>query len=180
MQPTKQLEQLLARLADSNHYLFSVQDLKGAIPGQSELAVLLCRAAKSGLLKRVCRGLYLYPRIEYPRGRILFHAAARLRADEFNYISLETALSDAGAISQIPLNWITLMSSGRSNVIRCGDFGRIEFVHTNRQPDSVADQLTYDPDCRLWRASATLALRDMRATRRNLDLIDEKVIHELV
>ena len=180
MQPTRRLEQLLARLADSDHYLFSTQDLQGAIPEQSHWAVLLCRAAKSGLLKRVCRGLYLYPRTDYPRGRLLFHAAARLRADEFNYISLETALSDAGAISQIPVNWITLMSSGRSNVIRCGDFGRIEFVHTDQRPDAVAEQLAYDPDCRLWRASAALAMRDMRATRRNLDLIDKEAIHELV
>lgn len=180
MQPTKQLEQLLARLADRDHYLFSAQDLQGAIPEQRDWAVLLCRAGKSGLLKRVCRGLYLFPRADYPRGRILFHAAARLRADEFNYISLETALSDAGVISQIPINWITMMSSGRNNTIRCGDFGRIEFVHTVRRPDSVADQLTYDSDCRLWRASATLALRDMRATRRPLDLIDEKALHELI
>ena len=31
----------------------------------------------------------------------------------FNYISLETALSDEGVISQIPINRITIMSTGR-------------------------------------------------------------------
>lgn len=180
MQPIKELEQTLARLADRDHYLFSPADFQGAVSRQSDLAVLLSRASKSGLLRRVCRSVYLYPRVEYPCGLLLFHAAARLRADEFNYISLETVLSDVGAISQIPINWITLMSSGRSNVIRCGDFGRIEFVHTARRPDKVADQLTYDPNCRLWRASVVLALRDMRFARRNLENIDWKVIHELV
>lgn len=173
VQPIRQLEQVLVRLADGEHYLFSAQDLRGAMPEQRDWAVLLCRAAKAELLKRVCRGLYLYSRTDYPRGRVLFHAAARLRADEFNYISLETALSDAGVISQIPINWITLMSSGRSNVIRCGDFGRVEFVHTERRPDAVADQLAYDPECRLWRASVALALRDMRVARRSLDLVEE-------
>jgi hypothetical protein len=181
MKPMKQLEEMLARLADSEHYLFSPSDLLGALKIRREgLAVLLCRAEKSGLLKRVCRGIYLYPRVSYPAGRILFHAAARLRADEFNYISLETALSDAGVISQIPINSITLMSSGRSTVIRCGDFGRIEFVHTVQRPDELSDFLSYDPDYRLWRASPQLALRDMRATRRNKDLIDWEVARELV
>ena len=180
MQPIKTLEQVLARLASSDHYLFSARDLQGALPGHRDLPVLLSRAARSGLLKRVCRGLYLYPRVEYPRGLLLFHAAARLRADAFNYISLESALSDAGAISQIPINLITLMTSGRSNVLLCSEFGRIEFVHTAKRPDDLADQLTYDSDCRLWRASVALALRDMRATRRNQELIDWNVIHALI
>lgn len=177
----KQLEEVLASLANAEHYLFSPSDLLGALEiRRGGLAVLLCRAEKSGLLKRVCRGIYLYPRVSYPAGRILFHAAARLRADEFNYISLETALSDAGVISQIPINSITLMSSGRSTVIRCGDFGRIEFVHTVQRPDELSDFLSYDPNYRLWRASPQLALRDMRATRRNKDLINWEVARELV
>lgn len=180
MQPSEQLERVLARLADREHYLFTVSDLRGAISGQHDLTVLLSRAVKSGRFKRICRGLYLYPRVDFPRGLLLFHAAARLRADEFNYLSLETVLSDAGVIAQVPMNRITLMSSGRSNVIRCADLGSLEFVHTSRCPGSVAQQLTYDADCHLWRASVALALRDMRATRRSLDLIDREAVHELV
>jgi hypothetical protein len=111
---------------------------------------------------------------------VLFHAAARLRASGFNYISLETALSDAGVISQVPINWITLMSSGRSQVVDCGDFGRIEFVHTAQLPGELTEELTYDLERRLWRASARLALRDMRATRRTQDLVNPEVVHELV
>jgi len=118
--------------------------------------------------------------VDYPRGQLLFHAAARLRADTFNYISLETALSDAGVISQIPINWITLMSAGRSNIIRCGAWGTIEFVHTRKRPDDVAEQLHYDRRCHLWRASVALALQDMRATRRNMELVDWSVVNELV
>jgi hypothetical protein len=180
MQPQRQLEKVLASLADADHYLFSTSDLQGVLGGSKGLLVLLSRAVKAGILKRVCRGIYLYPKIDYPRGRLLFHAAALLRAGEFNYISLETALSDAGILSQIPINSITLMSSGRSSVICCGDFGRIEFIHTARRPDELAGLLSYDPACRLWRAAPALALRDMRATRRNQDLINEEVARELV
>ncbi|MFV9956330.1 MAG: hypothetical protein AB8V23_04710 [Candidatus Midichloria sp.] len=36
------------------------------------------------------------------------------------------------------------MSSGRSNIISCGKFGTIEFVHTKQKPDSIMPQLEYD------------------------------------
>lgn len=180
MQPIRHLERLLADLATPERYLFSAADLQTACPPATNPAVLLSRAAKAGILRRVCRGIYLYPRVDFPRGRVLFHAAARLRANTFNYVSLETALSDAGVISQVPFDRITLMSSGRTNVISCGDYGMIEFVHTARRPDGLVGQLTYDPACRLWRASPALALRDMRATHRDLNLVNPEVIRELV
>lgn len=113
-------------------------------------------------------------------GLLLFRVAARLRADGLNYISLETALSDAGVISQVPINWVTLMSSGRSNTISCGRWGTIEFVHTRQQAGELASQLHYDSRCALWRASVPLALRDMRTTHRSLNLVDESVAHEFV
>ncbi len=180
MRPLQQLDQSLRRLADPDHCIFAPSDLEAAVPGCGQLAVLLSRATKAGLLKRVCRGIYFYPQRDYPMGNLLFHAAARLRAREFNYISLETVLSDAGAISQVPINWITLMTSGRSHVVDCGDFGHIEFVHTAQRPEDVSAELSYDPERRLWRASVRQALRDMRATRRSMELVDEEVARELV
>jgi hypothetical protein len=95
-----------------------------------------------------------------------------IRADKFNYISLETALSNAGVISQIPMNYISIMSSGRSSIISCGAFGTIEFVHTNQKPNELVHQLIYDKQCGLWRATVALALRDMKATHRQCDLIN--------
>jgi hypothetical protein len=174
VQPLRKLRDTLAALADRERCLFTLSDLAGAVPDCRQLPLLLSRAVRAGILHRVCKGVYLYPLRDYPRGHLLFHAAARLRAGEFNYISLETALSDAGLISQVPINWITLMSSGRSHIVNCGDFGHIEFVHTSRRPGDVAGELTYDAGCHLWRASAKLALRDMKATRRSLELVGEE------
>jgi predicted transcriptional regulator of viral defense system len=164
----------LESLADSEHYLFANADLHGALPGHRGLAVLLCRAQKAGVLQRVCRGIYLYPRVNYLSGLVLFHAAG------FNYISLETALSDAGVISQVPINWITLMSSCRSQEVDCGDYGRIEFVHTTQQSADLAGELAFDAERRLWRASTRLAMRDMKATRRSKELLNLEVARELV
>jgi Family of unknown function (DUF6088) len=182
VQPIKELTRVVESLATEDHCLFTLSDLRASLPMLSSGAfkVLMSRAEKSGLFRRVCRGLYLYPKVKYQSGLLLLHAAARLRADELNYISLETALSDAGVISQLPINWITLMSSGRSNIIRCGDWGTIEFVHTSQKPEALKNQLTYDIRCHLWRASVGLAVRDMKSARRNLDLIDWSVVNESV
>jgi predicted transcriptional regulator of viral defense system len=142
--------------------------------------VLLSRATKAGLLRRVCRGIYHFPVPEYPVANLLFHAAARLRAGEFNYLSLETVLSEAGVISQMPMNWITVMTSGRSHVVNCGDYGNIEFVHTAQRAEDVANELSYDAECHLWRASVKQAMRDMKATRRSMELVNKEVAGELV
>lgn len=182
MQPIRHLAKILDDLADAQHHLFTLADLQGALPGYSSgaLRALASRAERSGVLRRVCRGLYLYPRASYDGGLLLYHAAARLRAAEFNYISLESALSDAGVISQIPMNWVTLMSSGRSQIMSCGDFGTIEFIHTAKQAANLIGQITYDSACRLWRASVALAIRDMKAAKRSLALIDWEAANEPV
>lgn len=182
MQPIKQLAKTLASLADSERCLFTLADLKCVIPEHSQGAfkALLSRSVKIGLLQRICYGLYLYPQVGYDTGLVLFHAAARLRAHCFNYLSLETVLSDAGVISQIPMSWITLMSSGRRQTIDCSAFGHIEFIHTKKIPENLVGHLTYDARCRLWRASVSLAVRDMRATGRNTDLINWETVNEPV
>ena len=182
MQPIKKLTTVLESITDEEHYLFTLSDLHGAIPEQSQggIKALVCRAERNGLLMRVCRGMYLYRKAHYAQGLLLYHAAARLRAGEFNYISLESALSDAGVISQIPMNWITVMSSGRTTTVSCGAFGQIEFIHTKRLPEVLASQLEYDPHCHLWRASVELALKDMNMTRRSMDLVDMEASDELV
>jgi predicted transcriptional regulator of viral defense system len=181
VQPIRQLGRVLANLDSNEECLFSLDDLAGAMPGLSRgaLKALVGRAVTNGLLRRVCHGVYCVPQAA-PSGLMLFHTAAKLRADAFNYLSLESVLSDAGVISQVPINWITVMSSGRSQVVRCGDLGTIEFVHTKKLPADLAADLVYDVRCHLWRASVALALRDIKATRRNLELIDWDVANELV
>ena len=182
MQPTKYLISWLEQNANSEHYMFTLQDLRALYPDMSLSAfkTLLSRTVKAGYLGRLCRGLYIYKRAMEPNGLVLFHAAALLRANDFNYISLETVLSDTGVISQIPINWISIMSSGRSNVVSCGEFGTIEFVHTSQKPEIIRNQLSYDASCRLWRATVALALRDMKATHRNCDLVDWDIAHEFI
>jgi len=180
MQPLRQLGQTLRTWSDRDHCLFAPSDLAASVLGCGQLAVLLSRATKAGLLKRVCRGIYLYPVPDDPAGSVLFRAAARLRAGEFNYMSLESVLSEAGVISQVPMNWISLMTSGRSHVVDGGYYGYIEVMQMAQGPDDVSGEPSYDPERHLWRASVRQTLRDMKATRRSMELVDEEVAHELV
>ncbi len=182
MNPLRQLSETLKALANHEHYLFTLSDLSSILPDhrQAALQTLLGRAVQTRLLQRVCRGLYLYPDAYAQDGLLLYHAAARLRAGEFNYLSLESVLSDAGVISQLPLGWITLLSSGRNRIVDCGRFGRIEFIHTRRFAADLAGQLNWDARIHLWRASVGLALQDMKYTHRNLELIDWEIVNEFV
>lgn len=182
MQTLSRLKVVLKTVADAEHYLFTQSDLSSIFPqhSPSALTVLCSRAVQTGLLQRVCRGLYVYPDALPDTGLLLYHAAARLRAGEFNYLSLESVLSDVGVISQIPLAWITLMSSGRNRIVDCGRFGRIEFIHTSRLAAAIGGQLSWDGRIHLWRASVKLALQDMKYTHRNLELIDWELANELV
>jgi len=182
MQPIKILVKWLHENVNHEHYIFTLQDFRLLLPELSDSAfkTLMSRAVKGGILEKICRNLYTYNANLYSKGHLLFHAATYLRSCAFNYISLETALSDLGIISQVPINTITIMTSGRSNIISCHRFGIIEFIHTQQKPEHIMEQLTYDPNLRLWRAHATLALRDMKITHRNCDLIDWNTVNELI
>jgi predicted transcriptional regulator of viral defense system len=139
MQPGRQLLDTISQLASPQVCLFTPCDLQECLPGHSETAfkTLLSRAVSQGYLTRLCRGLYLYEKANPDRGSILPYAAAKLRPFGLNYLSLETVLSDAGVISQIPMNRIMVMSSGRFVVIDCGRWGSIEFVKTRQRPQDL-------------------------------------------
>lgn len=178
----RKLRNLLEQVADAQHYLFSPRDIASQFPelGRQALSMLLSRAVDDALLVNVCRGLYMYDKVRRPSGLLLYHAASKLRADTFNYISLESALSDEGVISQIPLQWLTVMSGGRSSTISCGGYGTIEFIHSARTSAALVGRVHFDERCGLWRADVRLALEDMKRCRRPLDLIDWSAADEFV
>ena len=182
MQNTAVLQTTLEKNANAENYIFSVDSFNALFPKINRLAllVLLGRAVKKGILVRMCKGYYLYPKAKYPRGYELYHLASLLRKDCFCYLSLESVLSEVGIISQIPMGTITLMTNGRRGKINCGQFGTIEFIHTKKDINSLAAQLTYDERYRMWRASPKLAYQDMIDTKRPLDLIDEETLHEFI
>ena len=161
----------------SGYILLTSVDIHNLLPELSPAAFrsMLSRYENTGIIKRVCKGLFKYPADAPEDGLLLYRAAARLRAGEFQYISLESALSDAGMISQVPVNCLTLMTSGRSYTYMCGKYGRLEYRHTAQSPASLADSLIWDERAGLWRATVSQATRDLRRCGRSLDLLEENM-----
>jgi hypothetical protein len=182
MLASKKILTELRRLADREHYLFSSSRLQMLLPDHSSVAFrsLLTRLCQRGELQRVCRGVYLVPWVAYPKAELLPHTAALLGEGEFCYMSLENVLSDAGVISQIPLQHLSLMTSGRRQQIDCGKWGTIEWIHTVRRPEEVVGSVQFDSKIRLWRADVKLALDDMKRTGRSLELVNEEVLNEFI
>ncbi len=129
----------------------------------------LARHQQTGVIERIARGLYVNPRASCLPSDLLSALVPFLRPWDFNYLSLESALSEAGWISQIPSR-LTLMTTGRSQIFNT-PYGTIEFVHTMRAEGKLRNELRFDPQRELAVATPSRALRDLKRVGRNLDLI---------
>ena len=151
----------------------------GALLGQMEpnyLKLMMKRLADQGVLIRVARGVYVNPHArslpsDVRRGLIRF-----LRPREISYVSLESKLSEAGAISQISTA-LTCMTTGSLGTFET-PWGIIEFAHTDREIDFEKD--VYRQDDGSLEATVARAVRDLRRVGRNVDLIDLETLAEAI
>ncbi|RJT27616.1 hypothetical protein D6029_01455 [Buttiauxella izardii] len=127
------------------------------------------RLVGSGILTRAAYGVYVYNRATQD-SYILEHIVKTLRRGEYSYVSLESALSQYGVISQIPIDRLTAMTTGRSGEYKT-PWGVIELTHTAR---SVSDILagTIETTSPIRFAKKETAVRDLLRVGRNTHLID--------
>lgn len=132
----------------------------------------LRRLVADEILLRPARGVYVYALGRNPGRDTLEHVARALRRGQYNYVSLESALSEYGAISQIPVDRLTVMTTGRRGEYAT-PFGTIEFTHTKRSP---VDILSGVRDVRrpLKLATPAAAWRDLKRVGRNTHLVNER------
>ena len=152
--------------------VFALSDLRNLFPHQSDktLSESLRRLVRNGLLERATNGVFVNPLSSHSRVDLLEEVACAIRNGEYNYISLECALSEWGVISQIPQAYLTVMTTGRKGVFET-PYGTVEFTHTQRcATDIVNNTVRRDRPLRL--ATAPAALRDLRRVGRNLHLVD--------
>ena len=131
----------------------------------------LGRLVKQGVLEHAARGVYVNPLSRLSRRYLIEKIAVCLRRGEYSYVSLESALSEYGAISQIPMSRITVMTTGRSATIRT-PYGVIEFTHTKRSPADILRSTLIMKERPLRIARVETALRDLRRVGRNLDMVN--------
>ena len=143
------------------------------LAGESARAVekTIAVAVRDGVLIRLCRGIYAC-RYALAGRSVRQEAVLRLRPRSFSYISLETALSHWGVVSQATLGAVTAMTSGRSGRFDT-PYGGIDLTHTGKAFADVAADLV--PPEKPWMelpvAKPRLATRDLVRVGRNTDLI---------
>ncbi|WP_159567280.1 type IV toxin-antitoxin system AbiEi family antitoxin [Budvicia diplopodorum] len=161
----------LDEFSRNGRYVFHLRDFDKLFPDESERALKasINRLVGSHILIRAAYGVYIYNRAA-PDSFILEHIAKTLRRGEYSYVSLESALSQYGVISQIPIDRLTIMTTGRSGEYKT-PWGVIELTHTAR---SVGDILTGTIETKspLRLANKETAVRDLRRVGRNTHLID--------
>ncbi|EIT6973927.1 hypothetical protein L2596_000013 [Vibrio vulnificus] len=170
----KQSEAIL-RLHEWNlrgHYIFQHRDLKKIFHEDHErnFNETLKRLVKNQFLERVARGTYLYT-LSKDRfsANTLEIIAKTLRRGEYSYVSLESALSEYGVISQIPVDRLTVMTTGRKGEYKT-QYGVIEFTHTKKSvPDIIDNVRSVGRPLRI--ATKEAAIRDLKRVGRNVHLI---------
>ncbi|SDM24409.1 Transcriptional regulator, AbiEi antitoxin, Type IV TA system [Modicisalibacter muralis] len=128
------------------------------------------RLVNQGLLIRACRGVYVYAYAKSYDAHTIEHVAVALRRGQYSYVSLESALSEYGAISQIPIDRITVMTTGRKATYRTA-YGAIEFTHTKRPVSELLKRMT-DVGRPLRFATLEAAWGDLKRVGRNTHLVD--------
>lgn len=169
--------QALDRFARQNRVVFTVGDLTKVFreTGQA-LQATLARLVRAKILTRAARGVYVYGLDITPKPNLLEQVAVALRRGHYNYVSLESALSEYGAISQVPVDRLTVMTTGRSGEYRT-PWGVIEFTHTKRGIEQLLRN-TKDVGRGLRLAQAETAWRDLKRVGRNTHLVDMEEFEE--
>jgi predicted transcriptional regulator of viral defense system len=130
----------------------------------------LSRLTSEKILTRVTRGVYVFSLSNRHGHHLIEHIANTIRRGEYNYLSLEAALSEYGAISQVPIDRLTVMTTGRSGEFKT-PYGTIEFTHTSRSVKSIIAGCKKG-DTPLLMATLKTATRDLNRIGRNTHLLE--------
>lgn len=143
-------------------------------PNESKVSikVSLVRHVKSGLITRVCNGLYFNHRSNFKPKYMMESIASYIRDNKTFYLSLESVLSEDGLISQLP-NRLTFISRQRSQIFNT-PLGIIEFVKTNSKKPFNENEIIFNEKRGILEATPKRALKDAYLHRRSINLIEEQ------
>lgn len=180
MQQTTALKLLNAQ-AHQGRALFTRRDLDGLFRTDRPRArsASIARLVDAGWLQPAARGVYLYPPGLPRDGYTLERIARTLRRGDYSYVSLESALSEWGAISQIPLGHLTVMTTGRKGTFRT-EWGTIECTHTSRSVEDILNHTVHDERRPLRIALPETAWRDLKRVGRNTEMVDQDELADII
>jgi len=160
-------------------YIFTNHELAKLFPEDSRKALIagLERLVKSGLLQRACRSIYINKEAHCFDSYAIERITKTLRAGQYNYVSLESALSEYGVISQVPIDRLTVMTTGREGIYKT-PYGVIEFTHTKRSVADILQNTLVDTARPLRIATKKTAWRDLKRTGRNINLANLRELND--
>lgn len=172
---TDEARKILVAWDCKGRYVYLKRDLAKLMrdPSENTFNETLRRLVKNGTLVRVAYGTYIFADSAHIGGGTLDHIAMALRRGEYVFESLESAASQWGDISQIPIDRVTYMTTGRSGEYRT-PYGVIEFVHTACDPDEFTSQIVARPDRPVPIATREYVLKNLERTGRSKDLVAEQ------
>jgi len=158
--------------------VYTLGDLAKIFPEDSPKALQegVSRLRRLDVLEGVQKGIYVYTPSRQTKANRLEEIAKAMRRGEYSYISLESALSAYGVISQIPVERLTVMTTGRKGTYRT-PYGTIEFTHTKRAVPELLLRMR-DIGRPLKVATPEAAWADLKRVGRNIHLVDIEALHE--
>ena len=165
-----------AALLQTLHHLASegIWALSGRALGRllleppENLSVSLARVSREGYILRLTGGFYRNTLADLPWNHLEL-LANWLRPHEWFYLSLESALHEAGYLQQVP-NRLVFITTGRSYIFHT-PLGILEFIHTQRDLTKSWNQIVPDWKRGVRVAEPELALADLRRSKRNVGLV---------
>ena len=169
----------LAELDRRGVHVLARRDIEKLFPDEGEKALekSLQRMVADGLLQRVAKGIYINPAATSKNRWIAEEIAKALRPGNMSYVSLESILSEYGVISQIPVNRMTVMTTGKSGMVET-PYGTIEFTHTKRSIAEIVKRTLSAKGRPLRIATKQAAVRDLLRVGRNANMIDRREMED--
>lgn len=129
------------------------------------------------VLVRVARDAYLYAFMHTTRS-LIGDIAVFLRPGEYTYESLESAASQWGIISQIPLGRVTCVTTGKGGEVRT-PYGVVDYEHSDAVMNELArGAVDRRPDSVLPIATKQRTLADLISYDRSTELIDWEEVED--
>jgi predicted transcriptional regulator of viral defense system len=137
----------------------------------STLRKILLELQRADVIYRAARNVYVNCLAKSRKLYLIEEIANIIRREHFNYVSLESILSEFGVISQIMISRITIMTTGKSGIFNT-KYGTIEFTHTKRDVNSLLARTLQMEGRPLRIATLRAGVADLRRVGRNTNMID--------
>jgi hypothetical protein len=173
----QQLQSVLKTWDQQGRYVFSKHELTKLFPDDNTKALVMTlnRHTQDGFISRTCRSVYINKEANSFDPFTLERITIVLRGGYYNYVSLELALSEYGAISQILTDRLTIMTTGRKGIFQT-PYGILGFTHTGRSVENILQNTVKTASSPLRIATKETAWRDLKRVGRNINLVNKNEV----